>query len=265
MSQRDEPVGMDAQGRSFWILEDAPGVDASAWICRGSDALDNGQLHWETVCDDLDTLESFVLVLSVSTEPKELQLWRTLTSGILNSMRRKQRKRELSEQRLARMPRLLGSKSDLDPSLILPTTSGRSLRTRKAVNYRAISESEEEEDDDEEEEDEEQSHASGSEEDEQDDDEETRESPRKKRKVMRAEAPPPSRSSRRLRRGSPPRTTRSSRSSSRGGVSSRSNSDNDVSEEEEEEEEEEEDDGGDDAATVTSDDSGGDDADGAGP
>lgn len=254
MSQRDEPVGMDAQGRSYWILEDAPGVDVGAWICRGSNASDNGQLNWETVCDDLETLESFVLALSVSTEPKELQLWRTLATGTLNSLRRKQRKKELSEQRLARMPRLLGSKSDLDPSLILPMTNGRSLRTRKAVNYRAFSDSEEEEDNDEEEEEEERSDASGSEEDgDQDEDEETRGSPRKKRKVTQAEAPPPTRSSRRLRGGSPPRTTRrSSRSSSRRAA----DSDNDISDEEDED---------DNAATVTSDDSGGDEADGAGP
>ncbi|KAF1334303.1 Inactive ubiquitin carboxyl-terminal hydrolase 53, partial [Globisporangium splendens] len=150
-SLRDEPVGTDASGRMYWVLEDAPSVlDGTVWVCRcakqdGSD--------WETVADDLETLESLVTWLSLSSEMLELQLWTTLSSGILKALTRRHKKRLQSEQRMARMPRLLGT-TGLD---LASMASGggddgfgvrRSTRARRTVSYHIEESDEEEEEED---------------------------------------------------------------------------------------------------------------------
>lgn len=195
-------MGTDASGRTYWVLEDPPSVlDGTAWVCRcakqdGSD--------WETVTDDLETLESLLTWLSLSSETLELQLWQTFSGGILKSLTRRYKKKQQSEQRMARMPRLLGT-TGLDlASMVSVDDDGfgvrRSMRSRRAVNYR-IEESEDEgenasDDSDEEERDEdEEINGDGGD----DDDEEMRPSKRQRRSLQlskRVEGEPSRRSSR---------------------------------------------------------------------
>uniref|UniRef100_K3WZ96 PHD-type domain-containing protein n=1 Tax=Globisporangium ultimum (strain ATCC 200006 / CBS 805.95 / DAOM BR144) TaxID=431595 RepID=K3WZ96_GLOUD len=212
-SLRDEPVGTDASGRTYWVLEDAPFVlDGTVWVCRC--AKQDG-CDWETVADDLETLESLITWLSLSFEMLELQLWTTLSSGILKSLTRRHKKKLQSEQRMARMPRLLGT-AGLDLASLASADGDdgfgvrRSTRARRAVSYRIEESDEEEEEEEAEEEDvENASDDDGEEEDaatasgkKEDDDTRPRKRLRRSRPSLDASKPAiaPSRQSARLRR-----------------------------------------------------------------
>lgn len=229
LQQRDEPVGVDSSGRTYWALEDLPSVlEGTVWVCRcatpkqddDDDDMDGSLSQWETVTDDLETLESLIEWLSLSSETADLQLWQHFSSGILKSLVRRDKKAQQSTARLARMPRLLGgvsSSSGLDLGSIVNDDGfgvRRSTRSRRAVSYR-IAESEDEEEAQEQEEEEEANDSDEEEEEEENEDgdandEEDEERPSKRprrsattqqqRKPKRAE-PEPSRRSSRLRGG----------------------------------------------------------------
>ncbi|GAB9472470.1 hypothetical protein Gpo141_00009648 [Globisporangium polare] len=246
-SLRDEPVGVDSSGRTYWALEDLPSVlEGTVWVCRcatpkqddDDDDMDGSLSQWETVTDDLETLESLIEWLSLSSETADLQLWQHFSSGILKSLVRRDKKAQQSTARLARMPRLLGgvsSSSGLDLGSIVDDDGfgvRRSTRSRRAVSYR-IAESEDEEEAQEQEEEEEANDSDEEEEEEENEDgdandEEDEERPSKRprrsattqqqRKPKRAE-PEPSRRSSRLRGGgdadkSPSRASRDEAASS---------------------------------------------------
>lgn len=145
--QRDEYVGVDASGRAYSILEDVGTIpNAAVWVCRCAN-VDGSE--WETVSDDLESLESLVEALSLSTETSDLQLWQSLSSGILKKLTRRRKKEERTKSRIARMPRILES-SGMDTSSILPDgvgISGRSLRSRRPVSYRQLLDDEDEDND----------------------------------------------------------------------------------------------------------------------
>lgn len=228
-------MGTDSSGRTYWALEDPPSVlDGTVWVCRcatpkpqDDDGTDDSLSPsvWETVTDDLETLESLIEWLSLSSETADLQLWQQFSATTIKSLVRRNKKARQSAARLARMPRLLGSvslASGLDLGSIVDDDGfgvRRSTRSRRAVSYR-IAESEDEEEEVEEEEQEkeeedEEANGSDEEEDEDDDDQsddengnEVEERPSKRplrsttqqqqRKSKRAE-PEPSRRSSRLR------------------------------------------------------------------
>ncbi|TMW65910.1 hypothetical protein Poli38472_003675 [Pythium oligandrum] len=199
---RDDPVGSDSSKRCYYILEDAPSnLEGSAWLCR---CKQHDGSNWETVSEDLASLESFLEALSLSTETADLQLWQTLSSGVFKSLQRRAKKHQQFSQRMARMPRLLGN-SGLDVSAILQDSDRptRSMRTRRTVSYRDWSDG----DDDVEEEDEEEDEEDDDDESNAEDDDEGNESPSpRKRRRVRAQALP-TRTSRRLRNVSPVETT----------------------------------------------------------
>lgn len=228
-------MGTDSSGRTYWALEDPPSVlDGTVWVCccatpkpQDDDGADDSLSPsvWETVTDDLETLESLIEWLSLSSETADLQLWQQFSAGILKSLVRRNKKAQQSAARLARMPRLLGgvsSASGLDLGSIVDDDGfgvRRSTRSRRAVSYRIAESEDEEEEVEEEQEEEEEEEANGSDEeedeenDEDDDDQsddengdEDEERPSKRprrsttqqRKPKRAE-PEPSRRSSRLR------------------------------------------------------------------
>lgn len=174
--QRDEPTGTDAAGRTYWAIEDAPSVlEGTVWVCRSvaaasTDVLESG--GWETVSDDLASLQSLVMWLSLSCETADLQLWQRVTGGVLKSLERRSKKQQQSAMRLARMPHLLlagglpglGSHVDDDGFGVR-----RSTRNRRTVTYRVESEEEEEDDEQEEEEGDASENASGNASDNDDD------------------------------------------------------------------------------------------------
>lgn len=129
------------------MLEDIGTIpNAAAWICRCAKA--DGS-EWETLCDDLESLESLVHSLSLSADTSDLQLWQALSSGVLKKLTRRRKKDQLAKTRLARMPRLLET-AGLDASSIIPDgvgVSGRALRSRRQVNYRQLFDEDEEEQD----------------------------------------------------------------------------------------------------------------------
>ncbi|TYZ56926.1 hypothetical protein PybrP1_001909 [[Pythium] brassicae (nom. inval.)] len=150
-SLRDEPAGTDSKGRTYWAIEDAPSVlEGTVWVCRSgafSNALESSA--WETVSDDLASLQSLVAWLSLSCETADLQLWQRFASGVLKSLERRCKKQQQSAMRLARMPHLLGGVPGLG-SLVDDDGFGvrRSTRNRRAVSYRVESEDEAEEEED---------------------------------------------------------------------------------------------------------------------
>lgn len=225
-------MGTDSSGRTYWALEDPPSVlEGTVWVCRCATLKGRSEESssvWETVADDLETLESLIEWLSLSSETADLQLWQQFSSGILKSLVRRNKKQQQSAARLARMPRLLGGVSS---ALLLGFNIGsivdddgfgvrRSARSRRAVSYRIAESEEDEEEEEEEQEEEEEEEANDSGEEEEDDDEEENEDDEKngdedeerpskrprraaaqpQRKPKRAE-PEPSRRSSRLRGG----------------------------------------------------------------
>ncbi|KAJ0393281.1 hypothetical protein P43SY_004277 [Pythium insidiosum] len=205
---RDGPIGVDSRKRSYYALEDAPGAtDGGTWLCRCDQQ--NGAA-WETVADGLSGLRSFLRALAFSRETADLQMWQTLRDGVYKSLERREKKRRLQAQRLARMPRLLG-KTGLDVASTMafrdesePVIGRRSLRTRRAVNYRGLVGDDEDEEEEEEEEEEDAGDESDDDDDDGDDDEEeeTSGSPRKRQRVEPPRAPP-TRTSSRLRGHAP--------------------------------------------------------------
>ncbi|KAI9998626.1 hypothetical protein PInf_003208 [Phytophthora infestans] len=131
-SMRNEPVGTDAAGRSYFILEDAATVpNAAVWICRCAKV---GGVDWEIVCNDLESMESLVEQLSLSVDSADLQLWRTLSQGALKKLTRQQERRRRNE----RWKSELAVNGVLDPSGISEGIGRRSLRNRQQVNYATI-------------------------------------------------------------------------------------------------------------------------------
>lgn len=210
------------------MLEDIGTIpNAAAWVCRCAAA--DGSA-WETVSDDLASLEALVRALSLSPETRELQLWQSLSGGVLKKLTRRRAKDQRARARLERMPRMLGA-AGLDAASILPAGGGRALRSRRQVNYRQLLDADEEEEEEEEEEQEEQeekqqsrprrskraggseaSDSAASEEDDDNDEEEADESlggtdddddsphaPTRRSARKRAPASPPARRSKRLR------------------------------------------------------------------
>ncbi|KAG7395856.1 hypothetical protein PHYBOEH_003102 [Phytophthora boehmeriae] len=207
-SMRNDPVGTDAADRSYFILEDAATVpDGVVWVCRCTKV---GGSDWETVCNDLESVQSLVEELSLSVATSDLQLWQALSGGVLKKLTRQLERRK----RNARWQQELYSNMN-GSSLYGEGIGRRSLRTRRQVNYAGIDTQEEEESEEEEEgedgeEDEEASDASSSgddvvretDEEEEEDENENRRSTRsserraKKRKDREAAS---TRSSKRLR------------------------------------------------------------------
>ncbi|KAG7389453.1 hypothetical protein PHYPSEUDO_010338 [Phytophthora pseudosyringae] len=135
-SMRSEPIGTDATGRSYFILEDA----ATVWVCRCAKV---GGSDWETVCNDLESVESLVEQLSLSVDSADLQLWQALSRGVLKKLTRQQEKRRRNE----RWKHQLAASGVLEPSGNSEGIGRRSLRNRQQVNYANIdAEGEEEED-----------------------------------------------------------------------------------------------------------------------
>ncbi|GLE05678.1 hypothetical protein PINS_up014718 [Pythium insidiosum] len=202
-SLRDGPIGVDSRKRTYYALEDAPSVlEGSAWLCRCDQQHD---ATWETVADDLSSLRSFLRSLAFSRETADLQLWQTLKDGVYKSLERREKKRRQQAQRLARMPRLLG-KTGLDMASTLglggdsePVIGRRSLRTRRAVNYRGLV-GDDDEEDEEEEEAEDDGDSSGDGQDDDDDDNDGSDEERSPRKRQRVQ---PTRTSSRLRGHAP--------------------------------------------------------------
>lgn len=136
-SMRNEPIGTDAAGRCYFVLEDAATVpDAAVWICR---CATDGGMNWETVCHDFESVNLLVQQLSLSVESAELQLWQVLSRGALKKLTRQQEKRRRNERR----------KHDLAAKreLILSDKDGGinrcSLRNRQQVNYAKLDVTEE--------------------------------------------------------------------------------------------------------------------------
>ncbi|ETM99812.1 hypothetical protein PPTG_18622 [Phytophthora nicotianae INRA-310] len=139
-SMRNAPIGTDAVGRSYFILEDAATVpNAVVWVCRCAQI---GGTDWETVCNDLDSVESLVEQLSLSVDSSDLQLWQTLSRGALKKLTRQQERRRRNE----RWKSELAVTGVLDSSGNLEGIGRRSLRNRQQVNYANIDAEEEEED-----------------------------------------------------------------------------------------------------------------------
>ncbi|GMF55781.1 unnamed protein product [Phytophthora fragariaefolia] len=130
--QRNEPIGTDAAGRSYFILEDAATVpNAAVWVCRCAKI---GGTDWETVCNDLESVESLVQELSLSVESADLQLWQALSRGALRKLTRQQEKRRRNE----RWKFQLATSGVLDSSGNYEGIGRRSLRSRTQVNYANI-------------------------------------------------------------------------------------------------------------------------------
>lgn len=139
---RDLAIGTDARGRSYWLLDDPD--NSEFWLCR-CDGHDGSQ--WETVCSDPESLESMIEALSHSRDTCDLQLWRSLYFDFYPALMKRIKKKKLADQRLARMPRLLGASGPLEPSMnpfdsmrlgahgAVHSVGGRSLRARRAVSY----------------------------------------------------------------------------------------------------------------------------------
>ncbi|DAZ96233.1 TPA: LOW QUALITY PROTEIN: hypothetical protein N0F65_012595 [Lagenidium giganteum] len=199
---REGALGVDAAGRSYWLLEDD--ANAAFWLCRCAAV---GGEDWETVVDSVESLAALTTSLSYSSDTNDLKLWRVLHTSVYDRLLKRQTKKERAEQRLARMPRVLGN-AGLDCNAILdPSYGGRSMRTRRAVNYRLMAESS-----DEEEEDNKADSAADSNDDEEDDDDNSDDAagsdedgnttkPRRsgRNTRLRRSPPPPTRVSRRLR------------------------------------------------------------------
>lgn len=130
-------------------------LDGTVWVCRCTaakatrDSGDDAPSVWETVSDDLASLESLVATLALSTETADLQLWQRFSFGILKSLERRSKKQQASVARLARMPRMLGTTvAGLDLSSYVDDDGfgvRRSTRSRRTVTYHVESEEEEEE------------------------------------------------------------------------------------------------------------------------
>ncbi|KAI9922512.1 hypothetical protein PsorP6_000934 [Peronosclerospora sorghi] len=133
-SLRYKPIGVDAVGRSYFILEDTA---TTVWVCRCA----NGSgTDWETICNNLASLESLVEQLSLSDESTDLQLWQALSRGVLKKLTRHEERRNRSERWKHELA-LSGVQSSLDNSKCI---GRRSLRNREQVNYAKIYEEEEE-------------------------------------------------------------------------------------------------------------------------
>ncbi|KAG1692790.1 hypothetical protein DVH05_024405 [Phytophthora capsici] len=140
-SMRNEPVGVDASGRSYYILEDAATVpDGAVWVCRCTKV---GGADWETVCNNLESVESLVEELSLSVASADLKLWQTLSRGTLKKLTRQQERRRRNERWKHEL-----MVSGVDASSNFEGGIGRrSLRNRRQVNYADIDVEEEEEGD----------------------------------------------------------------------------------------------------------------------
>ncbi|KAJ8524306.1 hypothetical protein ON010_g16812 [Phytophthora cinnamomi] len=142
-SMRNEPIGTDAAGRSYFILEDAATVpNAAVWVCRCAKV---GGTDWETVCNDLESVELLVQELSLSIDSADLQLWHALSRGALKKLTRQKEKRKRNE----RWKHELATSGVLDATGNFEGIGRRSLRNRRQVNYANIDEEEEEEEEEE--------------------------------------------------------------------------------------------------------------------
>ncbi|KAK1935002.1 Remodeling and spacing factor 1 [Phytophthora citrophthora] len=139
-SMRNEPVGVDALGRSYYILEDAATVpNGAVWVCRCTKV---GGADWETVCNDLESVELLVEQLSLSVDSADLKLWQTLSRRTLKKLTRQQERRRRNERWKHEL-----AVSGVDSFGNFEGGIGRrSLRNRRQVNYATIDEEEEEED-----------------------------------------------------------------------------------------------------------------------
>jgi hypothetical protein len=141
LEQRNEPIGTDAAGRAYFILEDAATVpNAAVWVCRCAKV---GGTDWETVCNDLESVESLVEELSLSVESADLRLWQALSRGALRKLTRQQEKRKRNERWKHEL-----AVSGVDLSDGFGGIGRRSLRNRRQVNYATIDVEEEDEEED---------------------------------------------------------------------------------------------------------------------
>ncbi|RLN97376.1 hypothetical protein BBJ28_00018351 [Nothophytophthora sp. Chile5] len=147
LTSRNDPIGTDAVGRSYFILEDAATVpDAAVWVCRCAKI---GGVDWETVSHDVETLESLVEALALAVDTADLQLWQTLSDGVLKKLTRRRERQKRNERWQSRLPRELGTAGLNEEAWDYEGIGRRSLRTRRQVNYTGIIEQEDYEDEEE--------------------------------------------------------------------------------------------------------------------
>ncbi|KAF1774402.1 Zinc finger, PHD-type, conserved site [Phytophthora cactorum] len=101
-----------------------------------------GGTDWETVCNDLESVESLVEQLSLSVDSADLKLWQTLSRGALKKLTRQQERRRRNE----RWKNELAVSGVMGSSANFEGIGRRSLRNRQQVNYANIDAEEEEED-----------------------------------------------------------------------------------------------------------------------
>ncbi|GMF27880.1 unnamed protein product [Phytophthora lilii] len=138
---RNDALVEQIDGEEAESMDAATVPNAAVWVCRCANV---GGSEWETVCNDLESVESLVEEFSLSVESADLQLWQALSRGALKKLTRQQEKRKRNE----RWKHELAVSGVLDPSGNFEGIGRRSLRNRQQVNYANIDAEVQEEEED---------------------------------------------------------------------------------------------------------------------